>query len=314
MWEPGVLPLNMAPVTLAPDVRAIADEVLASLTTHEQIAPFSSLPGGLTLEDAYRVTPLLRAAFTARGEKILGRKVGFTNRTIWAQYGVYAPIWGYVTDATVHELTYPSSSFRGAPSEPEHLDSGSGPAGRPGMTDEILRARAADFAEPRIEPEIMFGLRASPTPGMDEGALLDCIEWISLGYEIVQSIFPGWKFAPPDTVAANAMHGALFIGKRHPIAPRKAEWVHELATFKAELYCDGALSQRGGGALVLDNPLQVLRHLVGLLANDPRNPPLSPGEIISTGTLTAAMPVSAGQTWITKVSGIPLVTISLRLN
>ena len=182
------------------------------------------------------------------------------------------------------------------------------------MTDEILRARAADFAEPRIEPEIMFGLRGSPTPGMDESALLDCIEWVSLGYEIVQSIFPGWKFAPPDTVAADAMHGALFIGKRHPIAPRKAEWVHELATFKAELYCDGALSQRGGGALVLDSPLQVLRHLVELLANDPRNPPLSPGEIISTGTLTAAMPVSAGQTWITKVSGIPLVTISLRLN
>jgi Fumarylacetoacetate (FAA) hydrolase family len=240
----------------------------------------------------------------------------------------------------VHELTYPSSSFRGAPKGGEpgirqqeqnmHPDSGSGPGGRPGMTDEIfgaheltyrpgmtdeiLRARAADFAEPRIEPEIMFGLGASPTPGMDEGALLDCIEWVSLGYEIVQSIFPGWKFAPPDTVAANAMHGALFIGKRHPIAPRKAEWVHELATFKAELYCDGELSQRGGGGLVLDSPLQVLRHLVELLANDPRNPPLSPGEIISTGTLTAAMPVSAGQTWITKVSGIPLVTISLRLN
>jgi 2-keto-4-pentenoate hydratase len=158
----------------------------------------------------------------------------------------------------------------------------------------------------------MFGLKAPPLPDMNEAALLDCIEWVTLGYEIVQSIFPGWKFAAADTVAANGLHGALLIGPRHAIAPRKIEWQRELATFVVELYCNGNLSQRGGGALVLDSPLLPLRHLIELLANDSHNPPLRAGEVISTGTLTLAMPVSAGETWTTKVTGIPLEEITLR--
>jgi 2-oxo-3-hexenedioate decarboxylase len=51
---------------------------------------------------------------------------------------------------------------------------------------------------------------------------------------------------------------------------------------------------------------------VELLANDPNNPPLRAGELISTGTLTLAMPVRAGESWTAKASGIPLEDISLR--
>ena len=158
----------------------------------------------------------------------------------------------------------------------------------------------------------MFGLRAAPLPAMSEAALLDCIEWVAFGYEVVQSIFPDWKFAAPDAVAAHCVHGALLIGARHAIAPRKTEWQHELASFKVELYCNGKLSQRGGGALVLDSPLLALRSLTELLANDTHNSPLRAGEIISTGTLTLAMPVSAGESWTAKVSGIPLEDIALQ--
>jgi 2-oxo-3-hexenedioate decarboxylase len=38
---------------------------------------------------------------------------------------------------------------------------------------------------------------------------------------------------------------------------------------------------------------------------------LGAGEIISTGTLTLAMPVAAGQRWSTKVSGIALDDIAI---
>src|SRR5213076_1717815 len=31
----------------------------------------------------------------------MGYKIGFTNRTIWQRYGVYAPIWGTVWDTTL---------------------------------------------------------------------------------------------------------------------------------------------------------------------------------------------------------------------
>jgi 2-oxo-3-hexenedioate decarboxylase len=97
------------------------------------------------------------------------------------------------------------------------------------------------------------------------------------------------------------------------LSPRKTAWQQELANFRVELYRDGKLSQTGGGAFVLDSPLLALRHLVELLANDPHNPPLRAGEIISTGTLTLAMPVSAGESWTTRVHGIPLEDIALRI-
>jgi 2-oxo-3-hexenedioate decarboxylase len=271
----------MAALTEAPGREAVAGEVVAALAGHRQIQPFSARVDDFTLADAYRVTPLLRAAFEARGGKIIGRKIGFTNRDMWAVYGVDAPVWGYVTDSTTFDLA-----------------------------DTRVRP-VADFVERRIEPEIMFGLRAAPAPGMDESALLDCIAWISLGYEIVQSIFPGWKFAAADTVAANGLHGALLIGARHAVAPRKVAWRRELATFDAELFCNGVPSQRGGGALVLGSPLLALRHLVQLLADDPDNPPLQAGEIVLTGTLTLAMPVRAGERWTTTVAGIPLEEITL---
>jgi 2-oxo-3-hexenedioate decarboxylase len=268
----------------APDLKAVAYEVVESLTSHRQIPTFSSRPVGLTLDQAYQVTPMLRAAFEARGEKITGRKIGFTNREMWKVYGVQSPIWGYVTDHTIHDLA----------------------------NKKAIAVR--NFVEPRIEPEIIFGLKTTPLMGMDEKALLDCIEWVSLGYEIVQSIFPAWKFAAPDTVAANGVHGALLVGTRHAIAPRKTEWQRELAVFKVELRCNGKFIQRGSGSLVLDSPLNALRHLVELLAKDSYNPPLRAGEIISTGTLTLAMPVSAGETWTTDVFGIPLDGITLRFD
>jgi len=269
-------------MTTPANVEAVVREVITSLSTHAQIPPFSTRPAGLTLEEAYGAAPLLRAAFEARGERITGRKIGFTNRQMWKVFGVASPIWGYTTSRTTHELA------------------------------DVQAMPLNDFSEPRIEPEIMFGLGAAPAASMSDSDLVNCLEWIALGYEIVLSIFPGWKFPAADTVAANGVHGALLIGKRHAISSRKAEWQRELSAFEVELHCDGKLVQRGGGSLVLDSPLNALRRLVQLLANDPHNPPLCAGEVVSTGTLTLAMPVKPGERWTTTVAGIPLEDTSIR--
>ena len=262
----------------------IAHEAFAALGHARQIPPFSSRSQGLSVEDAYRVTPLVRRMYEADGAKVVGRKIGFTNRTIWAQYGVYAPIWGYVFDRSAHDLT------------------------------DIESLPLAAFPEPRIEPEIMFGLSAAPSAQMDEAGLASCIGWIAFGFEIVQSIYPDWKFAASDTIAANGVHAALLIGPRHLFAPRAAEWQLALSTFEIALNCDGALIDRGHASNVLGGPLSALRHLVQLLASDPVNPPLSAGEIVSTGTLTKAMPVASGETWTARATGIGLEEISLRFS
>jgi 2-keto-4-pentenoate hydratase len=59
---------------------------------------------------------------------------------------------------------------------------------------------------------------------------------------------------------------------------------------------------------------EALRYLVGLLASDPVNPPLAAGEIVSTGTLTKAMPVVSGETWTAAPAGIALDAIQLRFS
>src|SRR5262249_35983409 len=129
---------------MAADIDAIANEVFATIGTGSQTSAFTSRPAGLTLDDGYRVIAVLNRKLEARGETRLGRKIGFTNRTIWVQYKVYAPIWGHVYDSTVYDLNQTTS------------------------------LPLAGFAEPRIEPEIIFGLASAPTPDMDEAALLSC--------------------------------------------------------------------------------------------------------------------------------------------
>jgi len=276
-------PGMMRGMTVAPpDHETIAAEALEAMDGARQIAPFSARYPGLTLEDAYRILARLCEVRTARGERVIGRKIGFTNRTIWAEYGVYAPMWGFVFDATVRDLPPP----RQAAQHPLTL---------------------ALFAEPRIEPEIVFRLAAAPSPDMDEATLFGCIDWVAQGFEIVQSVFPGWKFTPADTVIANGLHGALLIAPRHPAGFGSAtDWVSNLACFEIDLLRDGAVVDRGHAANVLDGPLSALRHLVGLLARDPVNSPLAPGDIVTTGTLTRAFPISPGESWGTRLHGIEL--------
>jgi 2-oxo-3-hexenedioate decarboxylase len=264
------------------DIHAIADEVFGIIDTGRQTSTFTSRVEGLTLDDGYRVAALLNRKREARGEKRLGRKIGFTNRTIWQQYNVYSPIWGYIYGSTVFDLS-DTSSFP-----------------------------LAGFAEPRIEPEVVFGLASAPAPNMDETALLSCVDWVAHGFEIVQSIFPQWQFSAADTVAANGLHGALLIGPRHSIGSHVSGWQKMLSAFEVDLLCDGRAIDHGHSENVLGGPVSALRHLVSLLGKDEINPPLAAGEIVTTGTLTRAIPAKSGETWATKLDGIALDGIRLR--
>ena len=43
-----------------------------------------------------------------------------------------------------------------------------------------------------------------------------------------------------------------------------------------------------------------------------KSPALATGEIVTTGTLTRAFPVAAGEEWSTKLTGIPLEGAPIR--
>lgn len=52
-------------------------------------------------------------------------------------------------------------------------------------------------------------------------------------------------------------------------------------------------------------------HLIGVIAKQPHALPLLAGELVTTGTLTAALPINAGQSWTTKLDGFALPGISV---
>jgi 2-keto-4-pentenoate hydratase len=73
---------------------ALVERLLAALDRNERTPLPSAEPGGLALERAFVVAQALARRRVARGERRRGWKIGFTNRSIWERYGVYAPIWG----------------------------------------------------------------------------------------------------------------------------------------------------------------------------------------------------------------------------
>lgn len=227
-------------------------------------AEFGDLPS------AYQQALVVRALRQARGEQPRGYKIGFTNRQIWQRYAVFAPIWGTVWSSTLQ------------------------------FCDGVGQVSVAGLCQPRIEPEAVFGIKATPDPQAGLPGLLQAIEWLAPGFEIVQSHRPGWKFTAPETVADGGLHARLLVGRRvsaKGLASDVDAFNALLAGATVSLQRDAEAVEQGRGANVLDSPLLALFHFVKELRQCPGAPTLQAGDVVTTGTWTDAWPVQPGQTW-----------------
>lgn len=239
---------------------------------------------GLGVGQAYERALTVRQLRMARGEQPRGYKVGFTNRTIWQRYGVHAPIWGTVWNTTL--------SFCEGEGE----------------------IALAGTCQPRIEPECVFGLKATPPARATLDQLLASVEWIAPGFEIVQSHMPDWKFTAADTVADSGLHARLLVGRRLPVDPLQvdaAAFDAQLAAARITLSKGGRRIDQGSGANVLDGPLHALAHFVQALRDCPGAPDLQAGDVVTTGTWTDAWPVHRGEQWRADFDP-PLAPLSVR--
>jgi len=264
-------------------VDAIAELMLSLLGTGRQITSLSASYPGFDLAQAYDVAARVRHMREARGEKAVGRKIGFTNTAVWDGYGISGPIWNHVYDTTVREVATNRASF----------DLGTLP-------------------EARIEPEIVLSLRTDLEPGMTDAEILASVDWVAHGFEIVYSIFPGWRFTAADAAAAHGVHAGLLIGERHRIDADPERWQRMLSNFGVELENRDGVRSIGHARNVLGSPLKALRFLVEEIARFPGAAALRAGEIITTGTLTDAMPARPGEAWTTRLSGIDLPGLELQ--
>jgi 2-oxo-3-hexenedioate decarboxylase len=246
------------------------DTLARSLLAARAGATTLALPA-LDLAAAWQISARADQLLQAAGRTPRGWKIGFTNRTIWPRYGVHQPIWGRVWDDTLTLLDGTEATVS-----------------------------LAGLVEPRLEPEIVFGLAHAPAPGMDEAALAGCIDWVAHGLEIVHT-HVGWRFdGPAAPVADFGLHGRLLVGPRS----RLADWSQPagaLAALDLRLSCGGELRDRGRGANVLDGPLTALRLWLAAMREQTPQAGVRAGDVVTTGTLTDAWPVQAGETWRTQI-------------
>lgn len=228
------------------------------------------------LSAAYRAAAEREAQRVSQGAVIVGHKVGFTNTSTWKQLGATEPMWGAMYDDSVVQAT-----------------------------DRPFNYSLAPFHGPRIEPEIVVGFSKAPPADATLDALLECIDWMAQGYEIVVTPVDGKPPTVAQAIANGGMHGALLVGVQRPLAELGADQANRLEDIKVELHCDGELKEAGTSAIVLGNPLNSILHLMKGLENEGR-PPLEAGDVVTTGTMTAAYHIAAGQRWTTTLSGLDL--------
>jgi 2-keto-4-pentenoate hydratase len=259
---------------------------LLDARANTRLLPLLSAAAPLSVDDAYAIARRVLDIRVAQGEQPAGRKIGFTVHKTWGQYGVsddlHIPMWSHIFDTTIRfaEDNHGTQCLTGA-------------------------------LQPRIEPEIVFKLGQAPSPDASLDELADCIEWMAHGFEIAACPYPNWEFTVADAIAAFGLHGTLIIGEPHVLSSATR---HNLAqilaassvSLSSSTDSDGTLRAAGFFNNEADSPLHALWQLNQLLKGQPEFPPLSAGEIITTGTWTNAYPIEAGQTWITAFSGVAL--------
>ena len=265
-------------------IQNISNDLLAALDSGGTIPSIVERNPGFGWDDGYRVAAEILRMRRARGERTVGRKIGFTNRNLWAEYAATAPIWAHVYDQTL----VPAENQRATVS---------------------LRGTV----RPRLEAEIAFRLAEPLAVGVDDPMkILEKIEWAAASFEIVDCHFADWRFHSADSAADFALHWRLVLGAPHFVRPEEIPALTgQLHDCRVTLRRDGEVMDRGVGANALGHPALALAHLAELLARQPQFEPLAAGEIITTGTLTSAMPVRAGETWSSEYEGLPVAGLTL---
>jgi 2-keto-4-pentenoate hydratase len=270
---------------MAIDPAAVAQELIDAYEAGDLLPEALSSRAGFDLTTAYAVEAELVRRRRAQGRAVVGRKVAFANPAVWSTLNLETVAWGSMYDDTVQRAN-------------------------------DLDVTPVPFTyAPKLEPEVVFKLKGPVTGNpADPVAVLNAVEWMSLGYEIVDCPFPEWQFQPVDLVAAFGFHAGLVLGEPTPVDPSNAPTLaKQLAEFTLKLFKNGTFLEEGGGRNVMRNPALCVGELAAAIARSPRATPLGAGELVSTGSLTTPMLIAPGETWRAEAAGIDLAPLVMKL-
>ncbi len=253
------------------DIATVAQQLDAAWEQRLPIAPLSERMA-LIPEQAYAIQSRWTELRLARGERVIGRKIGLTSRAIQQQMGVNEPDYGSLW-ASRH---FPAVGGR-------------------------VEVPADLFLQARVEGELAFLIgRPLREPGVTLHDVLAATDAIAAAIEIVDSRIADWRIKLVDTIADNASYGGFALGSWSR-ALRHAD----LRTMGMLLHHNGAPAVQGIGAAALGHPARAVAWLANKLITFGIH--LEPGDIVLSGSLGPAIPVRAGDLFILEVHGqLPL--------
>ena len=272
------------------DPHALARTIADAYACRTHMPTPSSGDAGFDLAAAYATEAALVSQRRAGGRRTVGLKVGFANRALWRALKLETLVWAHMYDDTVRFAT------RGAES-----------------------LSTASMLAPRIEPEVVFkiseGVERSPgRAALPPADALASVEWLAVGFEIIDCIYPDWKFQPADFVAAYGLHAALIVGEPHEVeAAAIPQLVEQLSRFTVRLSRNGEIVAEGSGRNSLRSPALCLAELQAALVRQAGATPLAAGDLVSSGTLTEPQAIAAGDTWQVELEGIDLKPLTVAL-
>jgi 2-oxo-3-hexenedioate decarboxylase len=237
-------------------VQRAAGVLLEAEDSRAGLPPLTDSWPGLDLATAYAVQDETLRRRLARGERLVGVKLGLASRAKQHQMNTGSPLTAWLTDA----MALPADAA-------------------------VPRDR---LINPRAEPEIVFvmGSRLAG-PGVTAATALAAVEAVTCGIEVIDSRYLDFRFTLPDLIADNASTGYFVTG---PVAV--PPFSIDLTLEACLLELGGQVVDSATGAAVQGHPAQAL----ALAANDlgRRGLAIEPGWIVLTGGMTGAVPAPSG--------------------
>ncbi|MFF1608062.1 2-keto-4-pentenoate hydratase [Amycolatopsis sp. NPDC058278] len=251
------------------NVREAAAALLGTVSERE---PLSADWPDLDVDTAYAIQDEALRQRRARGETLIGVKLGLTSRAKQQRMGIDAPLLAWLTDAMVL------------------------PAGAPVPHDALIH--------PRAEPELVFVLgRRLAGPGVTAATALSAVDRVYGGIEVIDSRYADYRFTLPDAVADNGSSAYFSVG---PVGLPPSSL--DLSLEAALLEVDGQIVDTATGAAVQGHPAEALALAANSLAA--RGLALEPGWLVLTGGMTDAVPVRPGSRLAAHFSHLGSLTLA----
>ena len=240
----------------ATTITECADIIEAAVRDRTAIGRLTEQYPQLTLDDGYAVQDLVTGRRLARGERLIGAKLGLTSRAKQVQMNVAEPMYGRLFSRGPH------------------------PSNEPFVVSSLIH--------PRVEPEIVFVMKDRLAgPGVTVGDVIAATKYVCCGLEIIDSRYDNFSFTAADVVADNTSEAKIVFG---PIMIEPA--AVDLALIGLLLEVDGEQVATAAGAATMGHPAEAVAMLANWLGT--RGEALEPGWCVFSGGLTAAVPLAVG--------------------